>query len=97
MQKAINGRQRPIASKEEVGVLSVPLVSAKEYAGSFKVDFLDVKKNPAFAEEYGIQLIPTQIFYDAQGKERFRHEGFMSKEDILAKWAELGVEPKKVK
>ena len=63
-----------------------------EYAGSFKVDFLDVKKNPAFAEEYGIRLIPTQIFYDARGKECFRHEGFMSKEDILAKWAELGVE-----
>lgn len=67
----------------------------KEYAGSFKVDFLDVKKNPAFAEEYGIRLIPTQIFYDADGKECFRHEGFISKEDILAKWGELGVELKK--
>jgi len=69
----------------------------KEYTGSFKVDFLDIKTNPAFAEEYGIRLIPTQIFYDAEGRERFRHEGFMSKEDILAKWAELDVELIKIK
>ncbi|MCX5682965.1 MAG: organomercurial lyase, partial [Planctomycetota bacterium] len=31
-------------------------------------------------------------FFDASGKERFRHEGFFSKEDILAKWKELGVD-----
>ena len=31
------------------------------------------------------------IFFDAAGKERFRHEGFFSKQDILAKWKELGV------
>jgi hypothetical protein len=37
-------------------------------------------------------MIPTQIFYDASGKERFRHEGFFSKEDILAKWTELGID-----
>ncbi len=63
-----------------------------EYAGIFNIDFLDVKTNPHIAEDFGVKLIPTQIFYDASGNERFRHEGFMSKEDILAKWAELGVE-----
>ncbi len=36
-------------------------------------------------------MIPTQIFYDADGKERFRHVGFFGKDDILAKWKELGV------
>ncbi len=64
----------------------------KEYAGRLQVDFIDVWKNPAEAERYGIKLIPTQIFFDASGKERFRHEGFISKEDILGKWKELGVE-----
>lgn len=29
--------------------------------------------------------------YDATGKELFRHTGFFGKEDILAKWKELGV------
>jgi len=63
----------------------------KEYAGRLQVEFLDVMANPDAATPYKISLIPTQIFFDASGKERFRHEGFFSKEDILAKWKELGV------
>ena len=62
------------------------------YAGQFEVEFLDVWKNPDAGKPYGIRSIPTQIFIDAGGKELFRHEGFFPKEDILAKWKELGVE-----
>ena len=47
--------------------------------------------NPPAAEPYNINLIPTQIFFDAGGKELWRHEGFFAKADILAKWKELGV------
>lgn len=61
------------------------------YRGRLEVVFLDVWENPDAAGKYGVSTIPTQIFIDAQGKERFRHEGFFSKEDILAKWKELGV------
>jgi thioredoxin 1 len=68
-----------------------------EYEGTFKVEFIDVWKNPDEAPKYGIKLIPTQIFFDASGKELFRHEGFYSKEDILAKWTEFGVELTKAK
>ena len=64
----------------------------KSYAGKFEVQFIDVWANPGAGGKYGIKVIPTQIFYDAQGKELFRHEGFFSKEDILAKWKELGIE-----
>ena len=64
----------------------------EEYAGRLKVEFIDVWENPDAGREYGIKLIPTQIFYDASGKELFRHEGFYSKEDILAKWKEFGVD-----
>jgi len=64
----------------------------QEYAGRLQVDFFDVWKNPDIAKEYGIQSIPTQIFYDATGRELFRNPGYISKEDILAKWKELGVE-----
>jgi thioredoxin 1 len=64
----------------------------KEYAGRLQVEFVDVMANPDAATPYKISLIPTQIFFDAAGKERFRHEGFFSKEDILAKWKELGVD-----
>jgi thioredoxin 1 len=64
----------------------------KEYAGRMNVEFIDVWKNPDAGKAYGIEMIPTQIFYDASGKELSRHVGFFGKEDILAKWKELGVE-----
>ena len=63
----------------------------KEYAGVFNVEFIDVWKNPDAGKKYSIRIIPTQIFFDASGKELFRHEGFFSKEDILAKWKQFGV------
>jgi len=68
-----------------------------EYAGRLQVDFLDVSINPDFAGQYGVTIIPTQIFFDASGKELFRHEGFMSGEDILTRWKELGVELEKTR
>lgn len=62
-----------------------------EYAKQFEVVFIDVWENPDAAKPYDINLIPTQIFYDAAGQELWRHEGFLAKEDILAKWREFGV------
>lgn len=67
----------------------------KDYTGTFDVLFIDVWENPTEGQKYGIESIPTQIFYDATGKELFRHEGFFPKEDILKKWKDLGVEQKK--
>jgi thioredoxin 1 len=62
------------------------------FAGKLKVEFIDVWKNPDAGQKYGVRVIPTQIFYDADGVERFRHEGYFAREDILAKWKTLGVE-----
>jgi len=62
-----------------------------DYAGVFLTQFIDVWEQPEEAKQYDIRLIPTQIFFDASGQELFRHEGFYGKEDILAKWKELGV------
>lgn len=63
----------------------------RDYAARFVTEFIDVWENPDAGKEYGIEMIPTQIFYDAEGKERFRHVGFYGKEDILGKWSELGI------
>jgi thioredoxin 1 len=64
----------------------------RDYADRFTTEFIDVWKNPDAGTQYGIRVIPTQIFYDAEGKERFRHEGFFGKDDILDTWSELGVD-----
>ncbi len=73
--------------------MMAPILDAleEEYKGQFDVVFIDVWENPEAAKPYHIKLIPTQIFFDAEGNELFRHEGFYSKKDILAKWKELGV------
>ena len=64
----------------------------QEFAGQLQVDFIDVWKNPGAGDQYGVRVIPLQIFFAADGKELFRHEGFFAKADILAKWKSLGVE-----
>ncbi len=63
-----------------------------DFAGRLEVTFIDVWKMPDEARAYGIQMIPTQIFYAADGRELARHEGFISREEILAQWKALGVE-----
>jgi thioredoxin 1 len=70
-------------------------VLEKEYAGSLKIKKIDIQKQEAEARAFNIEIIPTQIFVDKSGKELFRHEGFFSKDDILKKWKELGIELKK--
>ena len=64
----------------------------KEYADKFKIEFHDIKVEPEAISKFKVNMIPVQIFYDANGVELFRHEGFYSKEEILGKWKELGVE-----
>ncbi|HAL44859.1 MAG: hypothetical protein A2Y12_19910 [Planctomycetes bacterium GWF2_42_9] len=61
-----------------------------EYKGKLDVIFYDVWKNESYAKKYNIEIIPTQIFFDPNEKELFRHQGFFSKDEILAKWKELG-------
>jgi len=56
----------------------------KKYADQIKVVFYDVWKaeQKKYADQYGIKLIPTQIFLDKDGKEIFRHEGFFPEGEI---------------
>jgi thioredoxin 1 len=63
----------------------------EEYKGRADIEFIDVGEKPDQAQKYQIRLIPTQVFFDAEGKEVWRHEGFLSKEDIAKKLAEMGV------
>ena len=62
-----------------------------EYSGRLEVQFIDVWKDPDAAAPYGIRMIPTQIFYGADGRELARHQGFMARDEILAQWKSVGV------
>jgi len=51
-----------------------------KYQGRASVFFIDVRENPEQAAKFGIRAIPTQVFYDKNGKEVYRHEGFLDQE-----------------
>lgn len=63
----------------------------EQYAGKLTVEFINVHRSPEAARSYGIRLIPTQVFFDAKGREVFRHTGFFAKAEIERKLAEMGV------
>jgi thioredoxin 1 len=67
-----------------------------EYAGRASILFIDVWDHRDQAQRFGIQGIPTQIFFDKEGKEVGRHVGFMDKPSIVAFFDRLGV-PKEEK
>ena len=63
----------------------------RELKGKANVTFTDVWETPALAREYRVQMIPTQIFFDAKGKEIKRHMGFIDKSDILKELKAAGL------
>jgi len=64
---------------------------SKEYRGRAGILFVDVREDQAAAEKFRVQMIPTQIFFDAKGKEVKRHMGFMDKQDILKELKSAGL------
>lgn len=61
------------------------------YKGKAEVLIFDIDEYSELTEQYNVQLIPTQIFFDKSGQEAWRHEGFLEKDKIIAKLSELGV------
>ena len=63
----------------------------KAYRGKAAIVFIDVWKDKEPAKRFGIRAIPTQIFFDKNGKEVYRHTGFMSEADIISNLKKMGV------
>lgn len=62
-----------------------------EYRSKANVLFIDAREDEAAAEKFRVQMIPTQIFYNSQGKEIKRHMGFMDKAAILKELKAAGL------
>jgi len=63
----------------------------KTYQGKALIHFYDVWEDREPATRFGIRGIPTQIFFDKDAKEVYRHVGFMSEEDIVSQLTKMGV------
>ena len=63
----------------------------KVYKGKAAIVFIDVWDHREQAKRFGIRAIPTQIFFDKNSKEVYRHCGFMSEKAIVAQLETMGV------
>lgn len=64
----------------------------QEYKGKANILLLEIYDYKALANKYQVMVIPTQIFFDKDGNQFWRHEGFLSKDEIVRKLKDLGVE-----
>jgi thioredoxin 1 len=61
----------------------------EQLAGKVRIDIGQFE--PDVAEEYNLKVIPTQLFFNAEGKEVYRHEGTLTKDQILIQLRKMGV------
>ena len=64
----------------------------KQYEGKAAIVFIDVWEHREQARRFGIQAIPTQIFFDKTGSEVYRHVGFMDEKAIVNQLKKMGIE-----
>ncbi len=64
----------------------------KAYEGKAQIVFIDVWENHDQGPRFNIRAIPTQIFFDEEGKEVYRHLGFLKEGDIVEQLTRMGVE-----
>ncbi|HCP60678.1 MAG TPA: thioredoxin [Dehalococcoidia bacterium] len=83
------GRGVCISCKEMKPILEELSV---EYKGELNVVIVEVDDNIDLTRQFGIMMIPTQIFLDSEGEEVFRHIGFYPKEEIIAQLEKMGIE-----
>lgn len=65
---------------------------AADYKGKLNVVIVEVYEQEELTRQYGIMAIPTQIFFDAKGKEVTRHMGFWPKAEIITQLKKMGIE-----
>jgi len=63
-----------------------------EYGDRLNVVFVHVGEQEILGELYGINTVPIQFLFDKNGKLLLRHVGNLTKEQVLAKFAEGGVD-----
>lgn len=99
-QRAVNIPVRGMPTMVDLGAnecipckMMVPVLEKveKKYQGKAAIIIVDVYKDKEPAKRFGVRAIPTQIFFDKEGKEVHRHEGFMSEADIDRVFKQMGV------
>jgi thioredoxin 1 len=74
--------------------MMVPVLQEAQlrYKGKAVIEFVDLEEHPEAAQQYKVMMIPTQVFYNSDGKEVDRHVGFLPFEEVEKIFAKMGVE-----
>lgn len=62
-----------------------------EYRNRANILFVDVRSDQALAQKFRVQMLPAQIFLNAQGKEVQRHTGFLDRQGIISGLKQAGL------
>ena len=62
-----------------------------EHSDKVVIKTLDVVARTDIAQKYLVTAIPTQVFINRDGKIYFKHVGYMSKNEILNIFKEMGM------
>lgn len=64
---------------------------AKDYKGRANIIFVDVWQDNSMGKRYGVQMIPTQLFFNTAGKASAKHIGFLDRQSIIDILKKLGM------
>jgi thioredoxin 1 len=64
---------------------------SKTYAGKAIVMTVDMDANKDLVRDFRIRMMPTQVFLTPDGKEFFRNEGTLEREQIMQVFAKMGL------
>ena len=64
----------------------------EECGDSIAIKEIDVWRDTEAGRRYGVNVIPTQVFLDGDGREIDRHVGFLARSDIRNRFAQRGLE-----
>ena len=75
--------------------MMVPVLkqAAQDFQGKANIVFVNLEEYADLGGQDRIATMPTQVVFDAKGKEVTRHLGFMGGEDLEKQLAALGAKP----
>jgi thioredoxin 1 len=63
-----------------------------KYEGKAEIVFINLMDDPEQQYRFKLKALPTQIFFNKEGKEIFRHTGFMAEKAIVEQLNKMGLE-----
>jgi len=63
-----------------------------KYEGKAAIVFINLLDDPEQQYRFKLKALPTQIFFNREGEEIYRHTGFMAEKAIVEQLNKMGVE-----